>query len=355
MKHLILASLFTLSPSALALSPMADVPRDAEHHVGDQVDSRYFEESLAAIDAEMKALKDKYPDRLEMPAGVEAELAELAHQYDQLERKLQYRRHAALVKPGRGLASDTQPRRPAAGTAVEHVNGTCPFVSDSLSRAGNLREGGIRWKENGRLEIKDSIPATSDGRKQVLTLRGQNLPFRSPGSNERNFVHLSFADDGKLQKLEVEQKNQLARWSQTIEFDWKGNECRLERVMVTSPNLHLSGTSRGVSFDRGICQALEAKGLLDEKKIGECTDFNDSIGATIERATRDWKDGQHFTLYVTDPNGATRLKAWTKKAHLSVNASIARDCAFHLKGGRANPVPPAHEDADPVTPVIPAH
>lgn len=357
MKHLTLAALIAHAPAALAISPLADVPRDAEAHVADQADTRYFEESLAAIEAEMKTLKEKYPDRMDMPAGVETELSELAYQYDQIERKLQFRRHAMAVRTGRGLASDSQPRRPAAGAAVEHLNGTCPFVTDTLSRAGNLRDGGIRWKENGRLEIKDSIPSTTTGNSQALTLRGQNLPFRLPGgTNERNIVKLAFSDDGKIRQLEVQQLNQLARWSQTMEYDWNGDQCQLDRVIVTSPQLHLSGTSKGVSFDRGICQALDAKGLLDEKKIGECSDFNDSIGATMEKAMRDWKEGQHFTLFVTDPSGATRLQAWNRKSHLSVNASIARDCAFHLQGGRKpNPVPPAHLDADPATPVIPAH
>lgn len=317
MKNILTAALLALTPVAFAADDLA-------------AEIAHYETHLAAIDTEMRALKEKYPSGESVPAAVENELLELAHQYDLVERRLQHRRWNRASEATRGLASDSQPRRPAAGTAVEHLNGTCAFVADVISKAADLREGGIRWKENGQLDVNDSVPSASDDRTQTFTVNGSGLSLRRI-TKARTTVRLSFNSEGRLQKLFLEDKGITSRRTQTIDYEWQGDRCAVDRVSMTAPELQ---GKDGVAYDRGLCRALESKGLLEEKKIAECSDYNDNIGAVMEKAASGFGDKKVFALFTTDPSGKTSLQPWTKKAHLSVNAAIARDCVFHLKDQR---------------------
>lgn len=304
-----------------------------------------LEGRLAEIAGGMKTLKAKDYDAL--TDQERADLMNLAWDYDQVARRIEWRHQA--ISGGRGLASE---RHPAANRAVEHLNGTCPFVTEALTSAAGVREDGIRWKDNGMLELKDSITATVTANSQSFSVRADGLGFPKKGPNFRTNVRLQLGDQGKLSKLRIEQANFAARWYKEIEFDWQGDSCELDRVNVGSPDI---AGRQGISYDRGVCKALEGKGLLDEKKIGECTDFNDAVGTAMEKAMRDWGDNKVFALFVNDPMGATRLKPWKKKDHVSVNAQIARDCIFHLKkAAAANPAAEAVSDGPQTEKVAPA-
>lgn len=226
-----------------------------------------------------------------------------------------------------------QERRPAAGTAYEHSNGSCPFVADTLAFAP-----GATWRQDGKLKFankKTVSSESSEANAQNFMIRGHGVPFASPeNGGALTRVRLEYSEDGKLSRLELGEHKQIRRqrseWKQAMDYSWNGDECSVKRVTVEAPEL--AGRT-GVSYDRELCRAIENKGLLDDKKIDECADFNDRIGAEIEKASKDFGPGKSFALFTTDPSGRTSLREWQKKDHLSVNSAIARDCAFNLKNG----------------------
>jgi len=223
-------------------------------------------------------------------------------------------------------------RRPAAGIAYEHSNGSCPFVADSLAFAP-----GATWHADGKLIFTNKKTVSSEsneGVSQNLLIRGHGVPFASPGNRGAlTRVRLDYTEDGKLARLELSENKQVRKqtseWKQSMEYSWAGDECSVKRVTVESPELN---GRTGVSYDSELCRAIESKGLLDDKKIDECIDYNDRLGTEIEKAAKTLDGaGKTFALFTTNPLGKTSLREWQKKDHLSVNAAIARDCAFHLK------------------------
>jgi hypothetical protein len=244
------------------------------------------------------------------------------------------------LSPGANAASN---RRPAAGNASEHINSTCPFATDSLAFSP-----GATWRADGKARFnKKYVKSESfSANSQTAILKARGVPFAAPGKDANiTQVRLEYSNDGKLSLLELEDSRSLRmygkpasgnrslqpEWRQTMEYTWNGDDCSVKRVSVNAPEL---AGKTGVSFDQDLCRAFESKGLLDEKKIDECVDYNDRMGKEIEKATKEYGDQKAFALFTTDPSGRTSIRAWQKKDHLSVNASIARDCAYHLKKGQ---------------------
>lgn len=339
---LLLLPLSSFSSAPASAASPASAAFDHENPSAVRAEIERLKASLSDLDTRMNELKDRYPARAGMPEVERELLDQWARMHDHESRRLSYRKLEAsrLEKTQRSLASVKNARRPAAEKAMEHLNGTCPFVNDTLIRAAGLREGGVRWKENGRLDLKSSIPAITDNQSQNFVLVGDGFAFGRGNKKVRTHVRLEFGEEGKLAKLKIEQDSAGAKWSQHMTYDWKGPQCEVERVSVSSPEL---GGKEGVSYDREICRALDSKGLLDQAKIDECTDFSDGIGNTIEKVSRNWSPSKTFALFTTDPGGRTRLQPWTRKAHLSVNASIARDCVFNLRSGAPSASPEISE------------
>jgi hypothetical protein len=270
------------------------------------------------VEAPVKEFNRLHPDPKKWTQAEQRRSAELEQDLNQAQFDL-----VGLEKE-LNLALDSSERRPAAGQAYEHPNGGCAYAADNLAFAK-----GARWRADGKLSFdkegrKAVVSETFEANAQTLVVKGHGVLFApAKGDNERTTVRLEFTDEGKLARLSLEE-NIWKRHKQHVDYTWSDDRCSVKQVTVEAPEL---AGKTGVSYDRELCRAMAGKGLLGGK-IDQCIEFNDRVSAEIEKAAKDYGDKKAFALFTTDATGRTTLKEWKKKDHLSVNAAIARDCAY---------------------------
>jgi hypothetical protein len=114
--------------------------------------------------------------------------------------------------------------------------------------------------------------------------------------------------------------------SETIDYDHDGSGCHLKRVVVSTPDLK---GKKGVAFDEKLCSSLDKQGLLSSSAY--CEDYNQKVGAAIDKFSSDLPKDQAFALFTTAPDGSLKLRRYQSHDYPMANAAVASDCLMNWK------------------------